>query len=277
MRGRLLSGLVLASTLLVGAAVSALPASAAGITAHGQFLKPVNTSTSDNWFGYQLGLIGNNNKITTFHSISGYWTVPKATQHVKGQQEYSADWIGIGGGCDNSSCTATDNTLIQDGTEQDVAPNGTASYYAWWELIPEPSTTISMTVKPGDRMYSSIVETPVDSEMWTITLKDLTRGETFTKSTPYSSSYATAEWIEETPLIIGTNAGLAPLPNVTNPKWDEARVNGGLPHLNASDRIELVNSNSQVIGTPSLPDKDTDGFNECTWTTTCAAPSGDGG
>jgi hypothetical protein len=279
MRRTLLCGLALASTLVVVGAVSALPASAARahsttrLTAHGQLIKPVlHTNTSQNWFGYQQGLLEKND--TLFHSISGYWTVPKATQHVKGQEEYSADWIGIGGGCDDSSCTVTDNTLIQDGTEQDVAANGKASYSAWWELIPAPSETISMTIKPGDRMYSSIVETPADSEMWTMTLKDITRHETFSQTVPYSSTYSTAEWIEETPLVIGTNAGLAPLPNLTSPKWDEAMDNGASAKLKPSERIDLVDSNSHVIGTPSLLDSDHDGFNECTWATTCLAPKG---
>jgi hypothetical protein len=272
-----LSGLAATITLLAAGAASTYPASAArtvrtrGLTAHGQFIQPsMNTNTSSNWFGYQQGLL--EKKDTLFHSISGYWTVPKATQHKKGEAEYSADWIGIGGGCVNASCSVTDETLIQDGTEQDVASNGKASYSAWWELIPAPSYTISMTVKPGDRMYSSIAETVADSDVWKMTLKDLTRKESWSQTVPYSSTHATAEWIEETPLIIGTGAGLAALPNLTSPKWDKAMVNGASAALKSSERIELVNSNNKVIGAPSLPDPDNDGFNECTWTTHCLAP-----
>ena len=280
MRARLFSGMAAAVALLTTGALASATAGAttgkdarsvATLAAHGQLIHPFATNTSNNWFGYQQGVLDKND--TLFHSISGTWIVPKATQHTKGQAEHAADWIGIGGGCDNSKCTVTDNTLIQDGTEENVGKKGKASYSAWWEIIPEPSTSIHMKVKPGDHMSSSIVETPKDSENWKITLRDVTRHETFTKTTAYTSSYATAEWIEETPLVIGTNAGLAALPNLTSPRFDDATVNGALAKLKSSQRINLVNSNGKVIGAPSAPDPDRDGFNACTWTKSCKAPS----
>jgi len=33
-----------------------------------------------------------------FHSVSGDWTVPTATQHAAGKSASSSDWIGIGRG-----------------------------------------------------------------------------------------------------------------------------------------------------------------------------------
>jgi hypothetical protein len=271
MRSKLVSGLV-ANVALV--AVGALvPAAALGApTAHGQFLSPgLNTNTSNNWSGYQQGLLEQGTKL--FNSISGEWTVPTATQHAAAQAENSSDWIGIGGGCVDASCTATDNTLIQDGTEQDVSASGQASYSAWWEIIPGPSITISMTIAPGDRMQSSIAEAVADSNVWTITLTDVTRSETFTQTVPYSSTHATAEWIQETPLLLGTNAGFAALPNLTSPAFDLATVNGAPAALKTSEQMDLVESGGNVIGTPSAPDPDLDGFNACTWSTSCAAPS----
>src|SRR5437667_7118824 len=130
-----------------------------------------------------------------------------------------------------------------------------------------------MTVKPGDRMHASIAEVVPDSNVWTITLKDVTENETFTLTVPYSSTHLTAEWIEETPLIIGTNAGLAPLPKLTSPAFDLATVNGQPANLSASEEIQLIDFNTgKVIGTPSAPDSDRDGFNACAWATTCSAP-----
>jgi hypothetical protein len=35
----------------------------------------------------------------------------------------------------------------------------------------------------------------------------------------------------------------------------------------------LTNSSGGVIGAPSAPDSDLDGFGACTWATTCTAPS----
>ena len=130
-----------------------------------------------------------------------------------------------------------------------------------------------MTVAPGDHMHSSIAETIPNSNVWTITLRDVTRNETFTRKVPYSSTHATAEWIEETPLLLGANAGFAALPNLSSPAFDLATVNGAPSALKSSEAMDLVDSSGNVIGTPSAPDPDADGFNACTWSTSCGAPS----
>jgi hypothetical protein len=200
--------------------------------------------------------------------------VPTVSQHTHGQAEDSSDWIGIGGGCVDATCLVGDNTLIQTGTEQDVSATGQASYSAWWELVPAPSISISMTVQPGDHMHASVAELVPDSYVWTITLQDVTRNETFTQLVPYPSTHLTAEWIEETPLLIGTDAGFASPPNLTSPVFDLATVNGQPANLTSSEEIQLIDSNSNVIGTPSAPDPDADGFNVCTWATSCSVPSG---
>jgi hypothetical protein len=225
-----------------------------------------NTNTSSNWFGYQQGALEQGGKL--FTSITGSWTVPTATQHTSGQAEDSADWIGIGGGCVDSSCDAGDETLIQTGTEQDVGSNGSTSYDAWYELVPAPELQItSMTVKPGDQMHASISQAA--GEVWNITIQDVTQEESYTTSVPYSSTMDTAEWIEETPLEIGTNAGFAALPNLTDPAFNSLTVNGANPNLTSSEQIQLTDSSGNVIGTPSAPNSTGNGFSECTWTSTC--------
>jgi hypothetical protein len=122
-------------------------------------------------------------------------------------------------------------------------------------------------------MHASIAEVVADSNVWTITLRDVTRNETFTQTVPYASTHLTAEWIEETPLVLGTNAGFAALPNLSSPVFDLATTNGQPANLASSEQMQLIDSNSNVIGAPSAPDPDADGFNACTWATTCAAPS----
>lgn len=252
----------------------ATASASAALKSHGQLLRlaphglKANTNSSSNWFGYDQGTLEQGSKL--FNSITGDWTVPTATQHTAGQDESSSDWIGIGGGCIDAGCTATDSTLIQTGTEQDVS-SGTASYSAWWELVPAPSITISgMTVAPGDHMHASIAEAVPDSNVWTISLQDVTRGESFSQTVPYSSTHATAEWIEETPLEIGTNAGFAALPNLTNPGWTSATVNGASAGMKASEAMDLVDSNSNVIGAPSAPNATANGFDECAWASSCS-------
>jgi hypothetical protein len=249
-------------------------ASASAASSHGQLLRlaphglQLNTNSSSNWFGYNQGTLEQGSKL--FNSITGDWTVPTATQHTAGQAENSSDWIGIGGGCVDAGCTATDNTLIQTGTEQDVDATGAASYSAWYELVPAPSLNVTMTVAPGDHMHASIAEAVAGSNVWNITLQDVTRGETFNTTVPYSSTHATAQWIEETPLLIGTDAGFPSLPNLSNPAWTSATTNGASAGLKASEEMDLIDSGRNVIGAPSAPNAAANGFNECTWASTCS-------
>lgn len=249
-------------------AAVASPAGAAPAS-HGQLLhlSRLNANQSNNWFGYNIGTLERGN--TLFNSITGDWTVPSATQHTAGQAESSSDWIGIGGGCVDANCTAGDNTLIQTGTEQDVSASGAPSYSSWWEVIPGPSIDTGQTIAPGDHMHASVAEVVPNSNVWTITLTDVTRGETFTQTVPYSSTHMTAEWIEETPLLIGTNAGFAALPNLTNPAFSNATVNGANPLLSASEEMFLIDGSGNVIGAPSAPNAARNGFSACTWASTC--------
>jgi hypothetical protein len=258
--------------LVAAAAAFGLAASASATarpSAHGKLLQVrANTNQSTNWFGYNQGSLELGGK--QFNAITGDWVVPTATQHTAGQAENSSDWIGIGGGCVDAACTVGDNTLIQTGTEQDVDANGTASYGAWWEVIPGPSIEITnMTIKPGDHMHSSIAELVPGSNVWTIVLQNVTRGQTFSQTVPYTSSHLTAEWIEETPLLLSTSPGLASLPNLTSPAFTKATTNGQNANLQASEEIQLTDSNGSVIGTPSAPSSTRDGFDACTWATTC--------
>jgi hypothetical protein len=258
---------------------ASLPAAASALPdAHGhvvQILKPgarANANESSNWFGYNQGTLEQGG--TQFHSIAGDWTVPKATQHVRGRAEASSTWVGIGGGCVDANCNVGDTTLIQTGTEQDVSRSGKASYSAWWEVIPGPAITINkIKVRPGDHMRANISETVKNSDVWRITLRNVTRNQTFRTTVPYTSTHATAEWIQETPVIIGANAGFADLPNLSRTSFNRGRVNGRSAGLKSSERMLLVSgSNNKVIGTPSAPDRQRDGFALCSWATRCAAP-----
>ena len=273
--GRLSARLAASVTVALAAVtVAAGSASAAGLTAHGQLVHPapglkLNANQSSNWFGYSQGTLEQGSKL--FNSISGDWTVPAASQHTAGTAEASSDWIGVGGGCVDSGCTVTDSTLIQTGTEQDVDATGAPSYSAWWELVPAPSITVSnMTVSPGDHMHASVAELVNDADVWDITITDVTKNETFTTTVPYPSTHATAEWIEETPLEIGTDAGFAALPNLTNPAFNSGTVNGSAVKLTSSEEMQLIDSNSNVIGTPSAPNAAGSGFDACTWATSCS-------
>jgi hypothetical protein len=73
--------------------------------------------------------------------------------------------------------------------------------------------------------------------------------------------------------VIGTGAGFAALPNLTNTPFDLGTVNGAPVSLKTPEQIELVDSNGKVIGAPSAPDSDLDGFAACAWATSCPIPA----
>src|SRR5438105_4138088 len=269
-RARVLVAALACGGLLMGLATSAQAAP----RTHGSLLhitKPragFQAAQSNNWFGYNQGTLEQGGKMC--NAITGDWTVPAATQHTAGQDEASSDWIGIGGGCLDAGCTVGDNTLIQTGTEQDVS-GGKAAYSAWWELVPAPSIAISgISVHPGDHMHASISEVVPNANLWNITLQNVTTGQSFSTTVPYASTHATAEWIEETPLTIGTSgAGLAALPNLTNVPFSNATTNGANANLKPSEEIQLIDSGGKVIGTPSAPNASANGFTACAWATSC--------
>lgn len=227
----------------------------------------VADSQSNNWSGYNQGVLDTHRLAS---SISGQWVVPTATQHTAGQAEYSATWLGIGGGCLNSTCVATDATLIQAGTEQDVSASGQATYDAWYEIIPAPEIQSTIAVHPGDVITCSIKQTL--PAVWQIALRDTTDGQGFTQTLPYPSDESTAEWIEETPTEIGSSGvGLAALPTLSTVQFTNATVNGANPSLLANQAIQLIDSSGRPIATPSSPVGGNE-FNDCAWATSCAAP-----
>ncbi|HUY64052.1 MAG TPA: G1 family glutamic endopeptidase [Acidimicrobiales bacterium] len=269
----------LAASVLVPAAAAlalVLPmgavagATVAGAGAH-RTIVVAATGQSNNWSGYNQGYLEKN---TLFKSISGQWVVPTATYRSGGPTtENSASWVGIGGGCLNTSCSLTDaSSLIQAGTEQDVSSDGTTSYSAWWEIVPAPQVSVStVAVHPGDLVSVSIAYTV--PELWTITLTDRTDGQGFTQTVPYPSTMLTAEWIEEAPIVVGGgSAGEASLPNLSTVHFDSATVNGHSAGLSPAEEVQMVSTTNQIDATPSSPDLEGDGFNDCTYAATCGAP-----
>src|SRR5437867_5911604 len=232
----------------------------------------IAANRSFNWAGYTQGSI---EKGTTFHSIAGDWNVPTAKQRTAREAEYSSSWIGIGGGCLDTACTLFDTTLIQAGIGHDVDAAGNTDYYAWWETVPAPLIRTELVVRPGDRVRVEIAESTLTPEVWTIVIANLRTGLSFSITLPYPSTYGTAEWVIETPVVIsetGAVLSVGPMPNLTTVRFDYARANGAAAGFVPAERIELVDLDLALIATPSLPDAQADGFNDCTYTPNCPAP-----
>ena len=215
---------------------------------HAGVIAVLGANQSSNWGGYNQGLL---EKSALMTSVSGQWNVPTATQHTPGRSESSAAWIGIGGGCMETSCLLTDPTLIQAGTNSEVDADGTDHYSTWWEIIPLPQITTPLAVGRGQSVQVDISQ--VLPEIWSITIKNLSSGESFTTTVPYASIYGTAEWILETPLLIGTEGvGTSAMPDLDPVFFTNARVNGVSPNFVPAEQIFLC-SNGHVLAAPSAP------------------------
>jgi hypothetical protein len=144
-----------------------------------------SATTSSNWAGYAVHRSG-----VTFKSVFGAWTQPSATC-TPGTPTFSSVWIGLGGFSTNS------RALEQIGSEVDCKASGRAASSVWYELVPASSRKIRMKVNPGDRLSASVA---VLGHRVTVTLKDLTRGTSFTRSLRVSQiDNTSADWIVEAP------------------------------------------------------------------------------
>ncbi len=161
-------------------------------------------SVAGNWAGYVAG----SNLFfpqPTVTAVTGSWTVPAVKD--TGSNAYSSVWIGIGGQFDSS--------LVQVGTEQDYV-NGAPAYSAWYEMLPSNEVPINtIHVSPGDQIQASISLSDPNANTWSISIKDLTSGESFQQNFQYNSGKLSAEWIVEQPSVSGALANLANFGSVT--------------------------------------------------------------
>jgi hypothetical protein len=196
---------------------------------------PTNTSvqsTSRNWSGY-VATGG------TYTAVSGTWVVPTPDAKVAG---IDATWVGIGG--------ANTTDLIQAGTEATVNPDGTITYDAWTETLPQPVRTVSLTVSGGDTVSVAITEQSAGS--WLVELRNVTTGKSYTTTIRYSSSKSSAEWIQEAPSV---GRGLAPLDSFGVVKFAKASttVDGKTQTLSGAGAkaVTMANGAGQPLAVPS--------------------------
>jgi len=143
-----------------------------------------DASSSTNWAGYAVSG-------STFTDVKGTWVQPAANCAASvGTSTYAAFWVGLGG------LAGGNGGLEQTGTESDCR-NGRAVYAAWYELLPDDPVPVPMAISAGDTISA---EVSVDNSVATLTLTDVTNGQTFTtQATPSLLDISSAEWIAEAP------------------------------------------------------------------------------
>ncbi len=158
---------------------------------------------SENWAGYEVS--PNNASSSGFSNVQGSWIQPSA-KCTNGTATYSAFWVGIGGGSQQSSA------LEQTGTQADCSATGQASYFAWYELVPAAPVRLGLQVSPGDKISAAV---KVNGSSVTVTLLDNTTGNYVNKTLQMSNpDTSTAEWIAEAPSNCqgGADGQCTPLP-----------------------------------------------------------------
>jgi len=202
-----------------------------------------------NWGGY-LAASNTNTPEPMVTSVNGSWVVPSVS--VSTGPTFSATWIGIGGFLDTS--------LIQCGTEQDSV-GGQTEYSAWYELIPNVSITINeITVSPGDSMKASIYLLDANTNLWQISLNDLTTSQQFQSSFTYNSSELSAEWIVERPDVNNMTANLADFGTMifSNCQATIGSVTGSISEFPSLQVVmyqsATENENTQLVNVSNLQD-----------------------
>jgi Peptidase A4 family len=166
----------------------------------GTSVRHATAVSSDNWAGYA-------DTDDTFNSVSSSWTEPTvncsnsdssltgllgSSGLLGGPGAASAFWVGLDG--------YTSSSVEQLGTDADC-DSGTASYYAWYEMYPNPSETLpsQYPVQPGDQMSASVAANSAGTS-FTLAIKDATAGWTFsTTQTGSGFARSSAEVIAEAP------------------------------------------------------------------------------
>ena len=197
----------------------------------------IGHSSSLNWSGYA-------SIDSTFDDVKGSWVQPSAT--CNGKSTYSSFWLGLDG--------YSSSTVEQVGTEADCS-KGKPVYYAWWELFPDPSRTISrFTVTPG-AIYSAEVQ-DVAGDL-TLTLSG-GGNQPFSLTTGVgAASLSSAEWIAEAPSMCAkSGCRELPLTDFGTVSFSGASTNGGAIDDSAwsFDPLTMVTGNGTVKAAPSALD-----------------------
>jgi hypothetical protein len=228
-----------------------------GVGSHG--LRHATAVSSANWSGY-----ADTNE--TYNSVAANWTEPAVSCQANlggllgGPSAASSFWVGLDG--------YNSTSVEQLGTDSDCN-GGKPNYYAWWEMYPNPSVTLSApdTVTPGDQMTAWVVWTGTQFQL---SMKDTTKGWSFSTTQSGSFARSSAEVIAEAPesctLIFCHELQLANFNQVSfsgASVYNSAGTSGTLSTFPASE-ITMASNTGTVKAQPSNLSTDGSAFT-VTW------------
>ncbi len=231
--------------------------------------------SSANWGGYA-------DTNDTYTSVSSSWTEPAVSCSGSGSGSGSGLSLGVGGltglfssllggpssasafwvGLDGYSSTSVE----QIGTDSDC-DSGTPSYYAWYEMYPNPSVTLptSDAVRPGDHITTLVASNAAGSS-FTLMIKDTTAGWNFSTNQSGSGfARSSAEVIAEAPsectVVFCNEVPLADFGQVGYSGSSLIDTAGTQGSLSAFDANEITMSdNGTTLATPSSLSADGSSF-----------------
>lgn len=253
---------VAAVAVAIAVAAPAMPASADD---------PV--MTSDVTFGYNVGALPRG---TMLNQVSAVWEVAAPSTHTPGEFESALAYVSLGGGCVTYDCRVQDDTRLMVGTESNVDYLGVVTYRAWFDGSPTGATDVELLLNAGDKVRGTVERVAGIPALWRLTLKNLTNGRTWTTTAPGPSLMASARWGVEARVDHDEfGQGYPRLPSLAPVVFDHMTLNGANPRLRPEERVVFVPALTEdVVGTPSLPQPDGNGFAACSWAATCAVPPG---
>lgn len=171
---------------IVAASWMGLDLAAASANAQAAAASPTPT---EQWSGYAV-----TNPAGTsdgFTSVSATWKQPAATCHSGFAS--SAFWVGLGAFASGS------NRIEQIGAAADCTSANKPTYYAWYDLSPNPGVILKLKVRPADVMTASVHMNA--TQTWVaLRIVDTTTGTVYSKDLRVEQPDVTsAEWITEAP------------------------------------------------------------------------------
>jgi Peptidase A4 family len=224
-----------------------------GAVLHGTGLQQVG---SYNWSGYAD--INSTTVNPQYSQVSASWTEPAV--RCTSEDRVAAFWVGIDG--------YTSASVEQDGTIAQCF-EGQAYYYTWWEMYPTNDIqVVGQTVRPGDRIYSSVVRKGIS---YTLTVADFsTSGNnvTTTQTCQVTGGCAnsSAEWIGEAPTGVTGQFPLAQFGtwNVQNAQASAGHGSSGIGGFPDSEITMIDSSQTYPLATPGPLVQHGSGFSD-TW------------
>jgi hypothetical protein len=197
-------------------------------------LNPTN-ETNDIWSGVVLSpppLEGTSQP--PFTSVAAQWNVPTVTAPLNDSGHLVCSvWIGIDGfgGPD----------VMQAGTDQEIAPDGSTDYSCWLEWFPADTVVISsLPVKAGDMVYFNVRRlSSTEADLLAIVAG---KGISMTFDAPAGTTLSgqTAEWIVERPSMkVGSKLVPFDLPEFQPVHFREVGAFTDQSHVPGADSIIL--------------------------------------